>query len=184
MPTTAEVIAWLETVAKYNPFTRNFSPEWRSIATAAIDLIQTDQAAYAEGLSSALPLWRHAANEWADCATNGLQWLKNVKTQTSEIEAAIDAMAENVNYCRTVSIIAHDAAPTTPPPKLKLRPMSDAPRTPYGAFRNICFLGYYSTAKPPVICWGFELKTNWLDEAQNGDTDHLIGWLPLPEVKP
>jgi hypothetical protein len=81
----------------------------------ALDLLDSrrDLAAALERvaeLEKSLPLWRHASNEWADCATNGLQWLKNVKTQTSEIEPAIDAMAENIRYCQTVSIIAHDAA--------------------------------------------------------------------------
>lgn len=44
----------------------------------------------------------HLCNEWADAATNGLQWLKNVRDGASTIDEAIASMISNIEYCRAV----------------------------------------------------------------------------------
>lgn len=40
--------------------------------------------------------WRHIANEWADVATSGLQWLRNIKGGASTVDAALANMEEIV----------------------------------------------------------------------------------------
>ena len=39
--------------------------------------------------------WRHIANEWADMATNGVQWLRNIRDGISTPEDALGEMEEN-----------------------------------------------------------------------------------------
>lgn len=46
---------------------------------------------------------RHKINEWADMATNGLQWLKNIRDGISTVDAAIASMVANYNHCRDVN---------------------------------------------------------------------------------
>ncbi len=46
---------------------------------------------------------RHVANEWADAATNGLQWLRNIRDGISTPEDAINRMEDNIRHCREVN---------------------------------------------------------------------------------
>ena len=46
---------------------------------------------------------QHQANEWADTATNGLQWLRNIKDGISTVDEAIVAMESDIKYCRLVA---------------------------------------------------------------------------------
>ncbi len=46
---------------------------------------------------------RHIANEWADMATNGLQWLRNIVDGTSEPAEALSNMRRCLEHCRAVN---------------------------------------------------------------------------------
>lgn len=45
--------------------------------------------------------WQHAANEWADAATNGLQWVRNIRDGISTPEEAIDALQSDIAHARS-----------------------------------------------------------------------------------
>ncbi len=45
---------------------------------------------------------RHSANEWADMATNGLQWIRNIVDGISDPKAALKDMELNLKHCREV----------------------------------------------------------------------------------
>ena len=52
------------------------------------------------------PNWRalqHSANEWADMAINGLQWLRNIVDGTSDPKKALANMEKNLVHCRSVN---------------------------------------------------------------------------------
>jgi hypothetical protein len=84
--------------AGYNPM-----PDWAEYALAAYELGKAEAAG--EG-------WRHAANEWADMATSGIQWIKNLRDKICTHEAALENMEECLAHCREVSALA--AAPLPP----------------------------------------------------------------------
>lgn len=46
--------------------------------------------------------WRHIANEWADAASNGLQWLRNVKEGISTPDDGIDEMLSNIERIQSL----------------------------------------------------------------------------------
>ena len=46
---------------------------------------------------------QHQANEWADTATNGLQWLRNIKDGISTVDEAIAALESDIKYCRLIA---------------------------------------------------------------------------------
>jgi hypothetical protein len=54
---------------------------------------------------------RHVANEWADMATNGLEWLRNVHDGVSSVEDALENMEACMQHCREVN----DRLVQTPP---------------------------------------------------------------------
>jgi hypothetical protein len=56
------------------------------------------------------PDWRHVANEWADMATSGLQWLRNIKDGISTVDDAL----ENMNACLEHCVSVREAAHTSP----------------------------------------------------------------------
>lgn len=56
----------------------------------------------------------HAANEWADCACNGLQWLRNIRDGISNVEDAIANMEQGYKHCEDIQAQAN-AALRTPP---------------------------------------------------------------------
>lgn len=45
----------------------------------------------------------HEANEWADMATNGIQWVKNIIDGISTPEKALESLAQDLKHCRSVS---------------------------------------------------------------------------------
>lgn len=49
-----------------------------------------------------VPALRHVANEWADAACNGLQWLRNIEDGISTPDAGIANMLSNIEHCREV----------------------------------------------------------------------------------
>lgn len=44
----------------------------------------------------------HQANEWADAATNGLQWLLNIRDGVSTVDDAIEELMRDISRCRNV----------------------------------------------------------------------------------
>ncbi|WP_423459922.1 hypothetical protein [Ottowia sp. VDI28] len=49
-----------------------------------------------------LEAMRHRANEWADMAINGLQWLRNIVDGISDPKTALENMESNLVHCREV----------------------------------------------------------------------------------
>jgi len=45
--------------------------------------------------------WQHAANEWADAATNGLQWVRNIRDGISTPEEAIAALQSDIAHAQS-----------------------------------------------------------------------------------
>ena len=43
---------------------------------------------------------RHEANEWADMAINGLQWVRNIQDGTSTADKALENLSSNLAHCR------------------------------------------------------------------------------------
>lgn len=105
-----------------------FGPDGKSVAT--FDATDPPEVANARAASMALllnggvpkqahpeavqvpqgfvPAWglermRHIANEWADMAANGLQWLRNVRDGVSDPKAAVENMEKNAEHCRQVT---------------------------------------------------------------------------------
>lgn len=46
---------------------------------------------------------RHSANEWADMATSGLQWLRNIVDGISDPKQALANLESNLKHCRAVN---------------------------------------------------------------------------------
>lgn len=46
--------------------------------------------------------WRHVANEWADSATSGLQWLRNIRDGISTQAEAMRNMIDSIAHCMEV----------------------------------------------------------------------------------
>lgn len=47
--------------------------------------------------------FRHVANEWADMACNGLQWLRNIRDGLSTVDDALAEMEANVKRIRALT---------------------------------------------------------------------------------
>jgi hypothetical protein len=47
--------------------------------------------------------WQHAANEWADMATNGIQWVRNISLGISTPEEALKNLEACLAHCREVN---------------------------------------------------------------------------------
>ncbi len=57
---------------------------------------------------------QHLANEWADCATSGLQWLRNIRDGISTPTDAIENMLICIEHCQEVgSALSTTGAGTT-----------------------------------------------------------------------
>jgi hypothetical protein len=52
----------------------------------------------------------HAGNEWADMATNGMQWVRNIQDGISTPEEALKGLESDLAHCRAVQAKAD--APT------------------------------------------------------------------------
>lgn len=62
--------------------------------------------------------WQHVANEWADAATNGVAYLRNVEEGLSPVGECIDNLLADIAHCRTVQQeICEDAIPPEPETK-------------------------------------------------------------------
>ena len=46
---------------------------------------------------------RHSANEWADMAANGLQWVRNIADGISDPKVALENLEANLKHCREVN---------------------------------------------------------------------------------
>lgn len=67
----------------------------QSDARAALN----DKDAEIAALRKYAEVWRHASNEWADSATSGLQWLRNIRDGISTVEAAIANTEGSIAHC-------------------------------------------------------------------------------------
>ena len=56
--------------------------------------------------------WRHVANEWADMAHNGIDYVKNIKDGITTPDEALQWLAGDLKHCREVTAAA---APTAQP---------------------------------------------------------------------
>ncbi|CAB3643352.1 hypothetical protein LMG26685_02154 [Achromobacter mucicolens] len=59
-------------------------------------------------------LQRHAANEWADMACNGVQWIRNIRDGISTAEEALENLASNMTHCRETQARAGTEPPAAP----------------------------------------------------------------------
>ena len=74
----------------------------RSLRSERISIRQqlAESGAENERLRGDLEVSGHIVNEWADSATNGLQWLKNVRDGITDIDEAIAEMVKDIDYCK------------------------------------------------------------------------------------
>lgn len=63
------------------------------------------QAAFKAGLEAgrAADGMRHSANEWADMAINGIQWLRNTRDGISTMDEALASLAKDLKHCQDVA---------------------------------------------------------------------------------
>ena len=54
--------------------------------------------------------WKHVANEWADMATNGIQYMRNVKEGITTFDKALEGLAGNLEHCLEVAAGARELA--------------------------------------------------------------------------
>ena len=95
--------AW---VRKRNCDTPQEAEAWHGKMLDRIEAAEA-RATRAEGLlEEAGEVLGHAANEWADMATSGIQWLRNVRDGISTPEQALENMAECLAHCQAVSAAA------------------------------------------------------------------------------
>lgn len=74
---------------------------------------------------------RHSANEWADMAANGLQWVRNIADGISDPKVALENLEANLKHCREVNdspevqaAVRAAAAPTAQPAPAAQQPAS------------------------------------------------------------
>ncbi len=75
-------------------------------AMARKALAEHDASASAQGD------WQHIANEWADCATNGVQCLRNVRDGIQTPEECITYLLAEFKHIRSMQHPTAPAAPT------------------------------------------------------------------------
>ena len=61
-------------------------------------------------LAAQVEAMRHVANEWADMATSGMAWLKNIHDGVSSTQDAIDNARQGIAHCREVGVAATESA--------------------------------------------------------------------------
>ena len=64
------------------------------------DAALTARNAEIKRLNERIKALDHLANEWADCATNGLQWIRNIREGISTFEDAELAMVSGIAHCQ------------------------------------------------------------------------------------
>lgn len=94
---------------------------------AAPDELAAEPTTPAEAINAVFRAWDHASNEWADMATNGIQWLRNVADGASTPERALESLREQIKHCRAVTQSAREkeAALASPPPAAQPEPAPD-----------------------------------------------------------
>ena len=86
----------------------NVSDRDRIVLGAAIGLLSPETMGASQ--QAEIDRVRHVSNEWADMATNGLQWLRNIAEGISTIEEALPNMESCLRHCREVRDAASTAA--------------------------------------------------------------------------
>jgi len=122
--------------------------------------------------------WKHAANEWADTAYNGLQWLRNIEDgTTTDIKAARENLETCCKRAQQVAdaVYREDAALASPPPSAK--PISEEAYTSMLrdilAIQEACGLHTDEYAPGSVIEYIKELE-------ESPPSDRIKLW-PMPE---
>jgi len=83
-------------------------------ARAALASAPVAGEAHIRGLLARWELQRHAANEWADMACNGVQWIRNIRDGISTAEEALENLASNMTHCRETQARAGTEPPAAP----------------------------------------------------------------------
>lgn len=74
-------------------------------------LLEADAAPVPDGWK---PDMAHVANEWADAATNGPQYVRNIQDGICTFEEALSGMARDIAHCREVRAAMLSASPKEP----------------------------------------------------------------------
>lgn len=82
---------------------------------------------------------RHQANEWADMATNGIQWIRNIKDGFSTPDEALADMFANIEHCRAVTQKTMKPATPVVTQSLKAAPDLAGERDRFEAWGNATF---------------------------------------------
>lgn len=98
-----------------------------------------DSRVKAPSLVAAGESWRHVANEWADMATNGLQWVRNLKEGGGNVDEALASLERCLRHCEAVQA----AAPSAVSASVVLLKCSEVghaweKRTLFGVERDVC----------------------------------------------
>jgi hypothetical protein len=136
------------------------------------------------------PDWRHIANEYADAAANGIQWIRNIEKGCSTSETAIAEMQANMKRIRAIAAEADTAKdlpwnhpdwpefvatmPGTPPDRL-------APIEARGAVNPFFWIDAIRTALHTTDC---DDKRRVLTNAANALENFLRARESAPAVEP
>ena len=99
---------------------------------------------------------RHSANEWADMAVNGLQWVRNIAQGISTAQDALTNLESNLAHCREVND-GPDVQAFVRAAQPKLEPISDEQR-----------IQMWHKAKPAHLSWAsFDWYSQGVADAEN-----------------
>lgn len=101
-PSAEPAAKWCAVHQHYKPC-EHTAPAPLPAALLVRDIANDLPASVAELKSMQFERMRHIANEWADMATNGLQWLRNIKDGISTSADALENMEACMAHCRQVN---------------------------------------------------------------------------------
>lgn len=107
------------------------SPAWKAVREQERERLRllAEQPAAVAGPANIEAL-RHSANEWADMAANGLQWIRNIADGISDPKEALENMESNLAHCRAVNDAPEVQAIVRATPSAA--PALEAPAAPAG----------------------------------------------------
>lgn len=74
-----------------------------ALIQVARDCERKEAEARVATLEGQVSAYAHAANEWADMATAGIQWLRNIRDNLSNVPDALENMDRCLEHCQKVS---------------------------------------------------------------------------------
>ncbi|PPQ35400.1 hypothetical protein SAMN06265338_1242 [Rhodoblastus acidophilus] len=89
-------------------------PYWQMVTDEIAADLPAAIAAALPYLRAAAPPRSHAQNEWADAATSGMQWLKNISNGVSTAGEAIENMTSILEHCYSVQASERKEIPAAP----------------------------------------------------------------------